>query len=269
KVNRIIGTPYTTLRRGDVIDITRPPGTPPPRPRPRNTAPPVPRVVHEDADLLVVDKPAGTGLDEVLAALGGAQGKPVLRVEAQASGLAVLARHPAALRAATEAFAAGRLTLTWVALVEGKVARATQAIEKALGPDRERPGFVRPYAAGHKRARAARTELEVVETFARHTLVHAVPRTDRGHQLRAHLAALHHPLVGDPDYGGAAALFVSELKRHYKPRVGVQERPLLQRLFLHASRLVLQRDDGALAVEAPLPAELAAALARVRRFSAR
>ena len=74
KVNRIIGTPYTTLRHGDVIDITRPPGEPPPRPKAR--------LLHSDEEFVVLDKAAGQSVEDALSALGADElrdAKPVLR----------------------------------------------------------------------------------------------------------------------------------------------------------------------------------------------
>jgi 23S rRNA-/tRNA-specific pseudouridylate synthase len=270
RVNRIIGTPYTTLRQGDVIDITRPPGEPPPRPRARAEVGAAARLVHAGEQVVLVDKPAGQGVEDAIAALGSsvpAGCKPVLRADVDACGLVVLAPTAAAHRTLTDAFASGRLSLEWWALVEGRITRADLRIDKALGPDRSRPGCVRAYARDAKRARPARTDVVVVETFGKHTLVRATPRTDRGHQLRVHLAAVHHAIVGDAQYGASAALLVSDCKRRYKPRVGVAERPIVQRLCLHAQRFSWQTEAGELAFESPLPKDLATALARLRRYS--
>jgi 23S rRNA-/tRNA-specific pseudouridylate synthase len=220
--------------------------------------------------LVVIDKPAGLGIEESLAALAddlASSCKPVLRVDAEASGLAVLAPNAAAHRTLTAAFAAGQLRLAWLALVQGRVARQALSIDKALGPDRNKPGRVRVYERGAKRARPAFTEVSRLETFTRHSMVSAIPRTDRGHQLRVHLAAVHHPIVGDATYGAGPALLVSEFKRSYKPRVGVPERGIVQRLCLHATSLLWQRDDGELALDSPLPKEIGAAVARLRRYA--
>jgi 23S rRNA pseudouridine955/2504/2580 synthase/23S rRNA pseudouridine1911/1915/1917 synthase len=198
-----------------------------------------------------------------------AQCRPVLRVDAESSGLTVLARDRAAHARLVHSFTSGSLAVTWAALVEGRITRAGFTIDKPLGADRGRPGFVRTYAGGAKRARPAQTEVRVVETFDRHTLIDAVPRTDRGHQLRAHLAAAHHPIVGDAGYGASAKLRVSDLKRRYKARVGVEERPIVQRLCAHARRLAWQHASGELVLESPLPKDFAGAVVRLRRFARR
>jgi 23S rRNA pseudouridine955/2504/2580 synthase len=101
------------------------------------------------------------------------------------------------------------------------------------------------------------------------TLVRVFPRTGRGHQIRVHLQSLGHPIVADPDYGGAR-LFLSDLKRGYKRRPGVTERPLLTRMFLHAAAIALPDADGTpIEVEAPLPDDLRVALAKARTFAVR
>lgn len=271
KVNRIIGTPYTTLRQGDVIDITRPPGTPPPKPKARAAVSDQARIVHADDDIVVIDKPAGVALEQAIESLAaeiGAGAKAVLRIDAEASGLVALARTAAVQAALAQAHAHGELELQWLALVDQRVRRDSFTIDKALGPDRNHPGRVRAYESDAKKARPACTEVTVVEAFDRHTLVRAIPRTDRGHQLRAHLAAVHHPIIGDALYGAGPKLLVSQFKRRYRPRVGVQERPIVQRLCLHAARLRWQRGaDDVLDIALPLPKTIEAALVRLRRYA--
>ncbi|MEZ5965579.1 MAG: pseudouridine synthase [Planctomycetota bacterium] len=272
KVNRIIGTPYTVLRRGDVIDITRPEGDVPPRPGPKTEVAPVVRVVESNATICVIDKPAGLDVDQVLQALGDASladARPVLRVDAEASGLVVLARSAAAARALAVDFAEGRIELAWLALVDGRVDRDTLTLDMALGPDRRHPGRVRVYERDAKRSRPARTEVAAVEVFDRHSLLRVVPRTDRGHQLRVHLAAAHLPVVGDTTYGRGASLMISSFKRKYRPRVGVPERPILERLCLHAHELRYVGEAGERSWSSPLPKEIDAALQRLRRYADR
>jgi len=272
KVNRIIGTPYTRLRQGDVVDITRPAGEPPPRPSPKAEAPARARLLHRGEGFAVVDVPAGVAVAAVQADLEGvvpAAARPVLRADVEASGVVLLADDAGAARALSAEFEAGRLTLAWLALVEGRVDRDRLTIDRPLGPDRRHPGRVRACEAGAKRSRPARTEVVTVEVFARHSLLRVVPLTDRGHQVRAHLASIHHPVVGDKSYGDGAPLLLSSFKRKYRPQVGVQERPLLARLALHAASLRRQSDAGEQEWTSPLPKDFAAALLRLRRYADR
>jgi 23S rRNA-/tRNA-specific pseudouridylate synthase len=91
------------------------------------------------------------------------------------------------------------------------------------------------------------------------------PTTGLGHQIRVHLQSLGLPIVGDDAYGGER-LLLSRLKPDYKKRTGVEERPLLQRMFLHAERVAFHDVDGTVAVaEAPMPEDLAVALRHVEK----
>ena len=116
------------------------------------------------------------------------------------------------------------------------------------------------------------TELQkLIERFPRHTLLRVLPRTGRSHQIRVHLASAHHPVVADRDYGHSDSLKLSDLKDDYKTRRGVVERPLLRRMFLHATRLTFQSPEGGAmtSVESPLPRDLDLVLEKLRRFGAR
>ncbi len=263
RVNFLPGDARRRLKPGDIVEVRHSEDAP------RRHAPPAEtawRAIHVDAELVVAAKAHGARFDAAaVEALGvGPELRPVLRVEAEASGAVVFARGPIAALEAS--FAAGDLIVEWLALVEGVVAGDATRIERPLGPDRRRRGFVRAVDADAKGARAATTEVAVVERFRRHTLVRARPRTERGHQLRAHLAGARHPIVGDLDYGANAELRVSDLKRRYKAREGVVERPLLARLFLHADLVRLERPgEPELKVEVPLPRDLEVTLTTLRR----
>ena len=127
--------------------------------------------------------------------------------------------------------------------------------------------MVRVVPAGKKGGREAHTEVEVRARFRRHALLALRPTTGRGHQLRVHLQALGHPIVGDEDYGGER-LLLSRLKPDYKQRTGVDERPLLHRMFLHAERVQFQDIDGVdVDAAAPLPEDLAVALRQVEKYA--
>jgi 23S rRNA pseudouridine1911/1915/1917 synthase len=100
--------------------------------------------------------------------------------------------------------------------------------------------------------RAAATAFEVKERFGRATLVEAIPRTGRTHQIRVHLSSVRHPILGDGRYGGGGE-HAKELR--------------LGRPFLHAWRIAFDHPDTGerIELEEPLPADLEEALRRVRR----
>ena len=216
-------------------------------------------VRYEDDDLLVVDKPAGVvvhparghvsgTLSQALAgvAAGGEDGRPgiVHRLDRDTSGLLVVARSADAHRRLKRALQAREITRDYVALVEGRPPARTGTIDAPIGRDRR----VRTRMSTDTDApRDAVTQFQVAEALPRTTLLDVRLETGRTHQIRVHLQAIGHPVVGDPEYGTAG-------------RLG------LGRQFLHAARLrFAQPFTGApVDVRSPLPGDLAAALERAR-----
>jgi 23S rRNA pseudouridine1911/1915/1917 synthase len=219
-------------------------------------------VVHEDADLLIVDKPAGlvvhpapghasgTLVNALLARgdeYGGIAGvrRPgiVHRLDRDTSGLLMVAKHDGAQASLMAQLKARRVKKTYLALVHGSVAAAAGRIEAPIGRDPKH----RTRMAVVPDGRAATTGYRVRERFAQWTLLELDLVTGRTHQIRVHLDAIGHPLAGDPVYGTGTS------------RRGPDG---LERLFLHAWRLELTSpSDGRLIrAEAPLPAELEAVL---------
>jgi len=216
-------------------------------------------VRYEDDDLLVVDKPAGVvvhparghvsgTLSQALAAVaaGGEDGRPgiVHRLDRDTSGLLVVARSAEAHRRLKRALQAREITREYVALVEGRPPARTGTIDAPIGRNRR----VRTRMSTDTDApRDAVTQFEVAEALPRTTLLDVRLETGRTHQIRVHLQAIGHPVVGDPEYGTAG-------------RLG------LARQFLHAARLrFAQPFSGApVDVRSPLPEDLVAALERAR-----
>lgn len=279
---RVNGEPTLTdcrLRTGDVVEIGPLRGRPAPA-APVRPAPVVPVVAFESDTALVVEKAAGVptvparngrdrGVHGLLQELRpGADLRIVHRLDRDTSGCLLLGKGLAAARHFDAELRAGRVEKHYRAVVHGVVRRREFVIDRWLGPDRRRPGKVVVGEAGRRGFRAAETAVALNRSFKRHSLLDLRPRTGRGHQLRVHLASKGHPIVGDVDYGGQP-LMLSALKRGYKPRVGFTERPILDRIFLHAAGLRFRDLDGAeVAVEVPMPEDLNLALAKLERFAA-
>jgi 23S rRNA pseudouridine1911/1915/1917 synthase len=218
------------------------------------------RVVHVDEALAVVDKPAGlvvhpapshrgpTLVDELADILGGGADpeRPgiVHRLDKGTSGLLVVARDDeshAALQAQVQRREVERI---YLALAGGRLGSRTGTIDAPIGrASRQRHRMAVSGAA----SRQARTHFTVLELLRRESYLEARLETGRTHQIRAHFAAIGHPLSGDPTYGGEV--------RHG-----------LERQFLHAHRLAFDhpRTGQRLEFESPLPADLAAALDAAR-----
>ncbi len=238
------------------------------------------RVLVETAHALVIDKPAGeTVVPDRSGQEGGIHAKlpdlrpgedlrVVHRLDRDTSGCLVLAKGLVAARHFDLLFRERRVNKTYIALVHGALARDEIVIDAYLGPDPRRPGKVLSSPRAREGFREARTNAIVEQAFARHTLVRLLPETGRSHQLRVHLQTIGHPIVGDADYGGEP-LLLSQLKRGYKLRPGLQERPLFERMCLHARSVVFDDVDGTrVEANAPLPDGMQQAIDKVATFGA-
>ncbi len=276
RINGMTGSLRQRLRAGDVVQFDVDGLTPRPA-----SGRGLPGVLFESASVLVIDKPAGVltvpdrgGRDE------GIHGQlPTLRPQADlrivhrldrdTSGCLLLGKGIAAARHFDAQFRSAAVQKTYTALVDGVPAGDTFPIDAWLGPDRRRPGKVVASSAPGPGLRDAHTVVEVRRRFMRHALLDLRPRTGRSHQLRVHLASIGHAIVGDRDYGGQD-LLLSMLKGDYKLRCGVVERPLLQRMFLHAQRVEFEDVDGTrVDVLAPLPDDLTIALQKLDSYDGR
>ena len=220
-----------------------------------------PRIVHLDDDLAVVDKPAGlvvhpapshsgptlvSELEEVLGG-GGDPERPgiVHRLDKGTSGLLVVARTDAAHAALQAQVKRREVERVYLALAGGRLTSRTGTIDAPIGRASRRRHRM---AVAGAASREARTHFTVLELLKAETYLEARLETGRTHQIRAHFAAIGHPLCGDPTYGGAV-------------RYG------LVRQFLHAHRLAFEHplSGERMAFASELPADLAAALDLARR----
>jgi 23S rRNA pseudouridine1911/1915/1917 synthase len=227
------------------------------------------RVVYEDDWLLVVDKPAGVVVHPapghehgtlvhglVARGIRGGHGlRPgiVHRLDKGTSGVMVVARTDAALRALARQFKNRAVKKEYLALVHGKVVPGAGTIDAPLGRDPRDRKKISPRA---RKQRTAITRYETLETFGACTLLKIRPETGRTHQIRVHLATRGYPVVGDTLYGG---------RRRLQPQVQrLVEK--LDRFFLHASRIEFQHPSTGMqfSAKAKLPPELKLVLEALR-----
>ncbi len=220
-------------------------------------------VLYEDPDLIVVDKPAGmvvhpaAGHDSGtlvnallhhvtdLSGVGGERRPGIVhRLDKGTSGVMVVAKHDAAHDALSRQFHDREVEKEYIALVWG-VVQAGRRIDLPIGRD---PGDRQRMSARARRARSAVTRITKAHHLGGVTLCHIAIATGRTHQIRVHLSAIGHPIVGDATYGGIRSRVAADLR----PVLG------LTRPFLHAFRLAFTHPTDArrLVFEAPLAADL-------------
>ena len=218
--------------------------------------------------LVAVDKPAGvpvipgrseSGAQPLRAQLETQLGRPlwvVHRLDRDTSGVLLFAFDAVTHRAASLAFEQGRADKRYLALVSPPLAEPLR-VDAALVPARR----ARMRVAGQGEAgKPAVTELAPVETFGDVALVEARPLTGRTHQIRLHLRHAGAPLLVDSQYGRPEPVTERRLG-------GASDAVVLARTPLHAARLVVPAGEGlpAVDVSAPLPADMARALALLRQ----
>ena len=225
-------------------------------------------ILYQDPDLVVIDKPpglvvhpapghsSGTVVNALLSLcpdLAGIRGsiRPgiVHRLDKDTSGLMVVAKTDRAHQSLSDQLKERAVHKEYQALVAGEPSPPEGVIDAPIARDPRDRKRMAVVAGG----REARTRYTVTERFGRYSHLHAFPETGRTHQIRVHLAAIGHPIVGD-------AVYASGPTRRLAPRH-----------FLHAARLSFAhpRTGEPLTFEAPLPADLSAVLDRLRREAGR
>ena len=247
-------------------------------------------VLHEDEDVLIVEKPhnlaveperwmrelgslAGALLQIVeereVAEDGGLSFRPRLvhRIDKDTTGAVVVAKNLEAERALRQAFEAGTIKKSYLALVEGEPYLAdgeSMVLDHPIGPVLRKSGRMQVANDG----KPSTTKVSIAERFDGYTLLRCEPITGRTHQIRVHLSHEGFPLVVDRFYGRRSDFKLSEFKASYRPKRGLPERPLIDRLTLHAHEVVLPplgARTQPLEIVAPLPRDFERVLKQLRK----
>ena len=266
-VDNKVGRASTHVHGGDVVRLEIPAPTPA---APQPQALPL-EIVYDDADIVVVNKPPGMVVHPAaghaegtlvnallhhvkdLSGVGGELRPGIVhRLDRGTSGLMVVAKHDQAHAELSRQFKEREVEKEYVALVWG-VVRQGRRIDLPIGRD---PVHRRKVSAWSRRARAAVTRVTQAEWLEGVSLLWVAIATGRTHQIRVHLGAIGHPIVGDSEYGGK--------KRHPPPRLRAVRH--LERPFLHAARLAFThpRDGRAAKFSCALPPDLEEVLDELR-----
>lgn len=257
----------STVHEGQAFEVDIPapaPATPEPEELPL-------RIIFQDADIVVLDKPAGMVVHPAAGHTGGTLVNALLhhvkdlsgvggelrpgivhRLDRGTSGVMVVAKHDQAHQELSRQFSDREVEKEYVALVWG-VVQAGRRIDAAIGRD---PEHRQKMSTRARRARSAVTRVTYAQHLKGVSLVKVAIATGRTHQIRVHLSAIGHPVVGDATYGGVHR------------RVPGNLRPVmrLERPFLHSARLAFTHpgDGRRVEFESPLPPDLQSVLDEIR-----
>jgi len=238
------------------------------------------RMIYEDQDLLVIDKPPGVPVvpdrwdvnklnahdilnSQIQKDSSSAQEKiwVVHRIDQDTSGLVVFAKNSESHRLLNRSFFSAKVKKSYLAIVQGCPEKTEGRIDFALAPQKKGRVLVDP--AGKK----SNTVYRVMEKFSRYSVLEVNPVTGRTHQIRVHLMTIGHPLLVDPLYAGKTKFGILDLKRYV--RIPTEEVPaLISRLTLHAMTLKLTHPvtNSVMEFTAEIPKDIQAVLKALRKW---
>lgn len=190
-----------------------------------------PKIIYEDNDVIVVDKPAGILVHPVKDEKNTLidyfpNAKLVHRLDRDTSGLLILAKNEKTHNWLKGQFKNREITKKYIALVHGSFKDKTNIITKSISRSKKKGRIQTTAPIGKKRE--AITRYKVLKEFDNYSLLEVMPETGRTHQIRVHLASIGHPIAGDENY---------KFKRQVCPKG-------LNRQFLHAGYLKFKLSDG-------------------------
>ena len=268
RVNQSHGKPGLRLKTGDVVEGEIPP------PKPLEYAPEeIPLdFIYQDGDLAVINKPAGMVVHPApgnytgtlvnallhhcpdIGSIGGDIRPGIVhRLDKDTSGVMVVAKNSAAHASLSAQFKERSIQKKYLAVVHGEMAEDTGRILLPVG---RHPTQRMKMSTISRSGRKAETLWRVVKQFAGFAILQIDLKTGRTHQIRVHCAAIHHPVVGDPLYGGRRSTAVPASA---PDRVRLQVKGV-KRQMLHAERLAFchPATDAWLTFETPLPEDMQA-----------
>jgi 23S rRNA pseudouridine1911/1915/1917 synthase len=230
-------------------------------------------ILHEDDSLVAINKPSGIltipdreGKDISLKQLLKAKYGNIFtvhRIDKDTSGVVVFAKTEEAHKELSQLFEARETVKIYNGFVLGSPAQKSGTINEPIAEHPVKKGVMTVY----KKGKESITEYEVLESFKLYSWMQFHILTGRTHQIRVHMKHLGHPIVCDNLYGDGKPVLVSAIKRKRfnLSKSEEEERPILSRLALHASKLQFQLDGKSYDLEAELPKDLRALLQQLNK----
>jgi 23S rRNA pseudouridine1911/1915/1917 synthase len=232
-------------------------------------------IIEETEDWIALNKPSG------LLSIPDREGKEISlkqilrqaygdiftvhRLDRDTSGLIIFSKNEATHKILSKQFEERNTQKFYHGLVVGSPANVTGTIDAPIAEHSTKPGMM----IIHRRGKDSQTDYEVIHDFGVYSWLRFRIHTGRTHQIRIHAKEIGHPIVCDQFYGDAKPILLSSLK-HKKFKLSkneLEERPLLNRLALHASELVIPLEDGKnIDLMAPLAKDLSATLQQLTKW---
>jgi 23S rRNA pseudouridine1911/1915/1917 synthase len=229
-------------------------------------------IIHEDDDIVAVNKPSGLltipdreGVPGVRNLLQDKFGSifTIHRIDKDTSGVVVFAKNEMAHRHFSMQFESRETKKFYNGFVLGSPALDSGVINEPIAEHPSKKGLMTVYRKGKESI----TEYEVINRFRFYSWMRFRILTGRTHQIRVHMKHLGNPIVCDSLYGDGKPVLISQLKQKFNLRKDTDERPLLNRLALHAAELELVGVDGnRIEIKAPLPKDLKAVLQQLTKL---
>lgn len=227
-------------------------------------------IIQQDDDYTIVNKPPYlSSLEDrndrinllLLAKEQNSELQICHRLDKETSGIIVFANHPEAYRHFAMQLESREVKKVYHALVHGlhrfENFEANESIYTTASKSR----------IDYREGKPSLTLISTLEAFKRHTLVKCFPVTGRMHQIRVHLAFHEAPLIHDTFYGGSSA-YLSELKRNFNHKKWEEEKPMIDRVALHSSKIAFKDMSGQTReVEAGYPKDFSVLLKLLRKFN--
>ena len=207
-------------------------------------------LIYQDNDILVINKPSGVSvtkdrarLPQLVDFLAGQIGNEptaklrlVHRLDKDTSGVMILARNRETQRKFADYFFERKIQKTYLALVRGAVLQNKDVINSPIGHSKKKPELM---IIDTRHGKESLTEWRLLADFGPVSLLSVNPLTGRTHQIRVHLASTGLPIAVDPLYGSNMPIMLSEFKKDYRLGKFQEEKPLIDRLTLHAYQIVI------------------------------